>query len=334
MHKLLTVLEDLNHARLDKALSLLMGDVSREKVKKLISAGAVTRDGKVLSDPSLKVEMGQVFHVDLEAHTSHPSLLKGEHIPLDIVFEDDYVMVINKPVGMVVHPGAGNHSGTLVHALLYHCGKKLSTLGDKDRPGIVHRLDKDTSGLMIVAKTDKAHAGLVAQFEDRSLSRSYLAFVEGLLNPLSGTVDKSIARSDSNRKKMAVFDIKGKPAITHYRTIKPFVVGQAVLASLVECTLETGRTHQIRVHLASLGHGVLGDPTYGRHRKKVVLERLMKEHDCHFWQNDRQALHAYKLQFNHPITGEHLCFECDLPEDLKELQQVLEGTKKPGSNPG
>jgi 23S rRNA pseudouridine1911/1915/1917 synthase len=324
MHKTFSILEHLHGQRLDKALSLLVQDVSREKIKKLIMAGAVTHGGKVINDPSFHVEEGQAFEVDYDVQSDHISSLKGEDIPLDILFEDDAVMVINKPVGMVVHPGAGNHSGTLVHALLYHCGKNLSTMGDKDRPGIVHRLDKDTSGLMIVAKTDRAHAGMVAQFEDRSLSRSYLAFVEGLLNPLSGMVDKSIARSDSNRKKMAVFDIKGKPAITHYHTLKPFVVGQAVLASLVECTLETGRTHQIRVHLASLGHGVIGDPTYGRHRKKAVLERLMSEHPCQYWKNNRQALHAYKLRFNHPITGEPLCFECPLPDDLKELQQILE----------
>jgi len=323
MKKTLTIEENLNDERLDKALGALAADLSREKVKKLILAGSVVCKGKVVNDPSMRVQTGQVFDLDY-AQSGEVSSLKGEDIPLDIVFEDEHVMVINKPVGMVVHPGAGNHTGTLVHALLHHCGQTLSTLGDKDRPGIVHRLDKDTSGLMIVAKNDRAHAAMVAQFEDRSLSRSYLAFVEGLLNPLSGTIDKSIARSDSNRKKMAVFDIKGKPAITHYQTLKPFVVGQSVLASLVECTLETGRTHQIRVHLASIGHGVLGDPTYGRHRKKAVIERLMKEHDCRYWHNGRQALHAYKLKFNHPITGDPLCFEIGLPEDLKELQSILE----------
>ena len=197
-------------------------------------------------------------------------------------------------------------------------------MGDADRPGIVHRLDKDTSGLMVVAKTDAAHRNLSAQFDDRSLSRTYLAFVEGLLSPLSGTINKNIARSDANRKKMATFDLKGKTAVTHYETLETFTAGKMVVASMVSCKLETGRTHQIRVHLTDTGHPVIGDPLYGRHKKKAVIERLMRESKATRWTNKRQALHAHKLELTHPASNERLEFESPLPKDLQELYGILQ----------
>lgn len=318
----LTLPLSLNNERLDKALCSLL-PLSREKVKKLIVDGKVTCNGDVVLMPSFRVKEGQVLQVKQEASAVHT--LKGEDIPLSILFEDAHLLVLDKPSGMVVHPGAGNFTGTLVHALLNYCGTKLSSKGDADRPGIVHRLDKNTSGLMVVAKTDAAHQGLVMQFENRSLSRSYLAFVEGVLNPTTGVIEKSIARSDRHRKKMAVYDLKGKPAITEYRTLETFMVGDSILASLVECHLKTGRTHQIRVHLASLGHGILGDSLYGRQRKKAILDRLMQENPACSWQYGRQALHAYRLQFIHPVTYESLVFQSNLPRDLQELHALLKG---------
>ena len=318
--------EQHHHMRLDKAITSLVETLSREKVKKLILEGCLTQSGTPVTDPSFRVEEGMEFELS-ELTVAPETSLKGEDIPLDIRFEDDHMIVLNKPVGLVVHPGAGNYSGTLVNALIHHCGATLSDMGDADRPGIVHRLDKDTSGLMVVAKTDEAHRNLAAQFDDRTLSRTYLSFVEGLLSPLSGTIDKNIARSDANRKKMAAFDLKGKTAVTHYETLGTFNAGKMVVASLVECKLETGRTHQIRVHLADKGHPVLGDPLYGRHRKRAVIERLMRECEAKQWKNTRQALHAHKLELTHPITGERLEFESEMPEDLQELHEILKSGK-------
>lgn len=320
MKKTITISEEFASKRLDKVLSEDLG-ISREKAKKLILEGGVQLNGALISDPSFQTKEGLVFEIH-ETVSEKQSSYKGEDIPLNIVFEDDHLIVLDKPAGMVVHPGAGNHHGTLVHALLHHCGNNLSTVGE-GRPGIVHRLDKETSGLIVVAKTNDAHLGLVAQFEDRSLSRCYLAFVEGVINPTRGTIDKNIARSDDNRKKMAVFDFKGKPAVTDYETLETFVVGKALFGSLIECRLQTGRTHQIRVHMASVGHPVIEDPTYGRQRKKAILKRLMDERGCQQWTNERQALHAYKLSFIHPITEEPLAFESSLPDDLKELHEIL-----------
>lgn len=312
---------DQQGVRLDKALASLMEDTSREQVKRLIRDGRVRYRGSITNDPSLRSEEGMIFEV--EPMEVREIQLIGEDIPLDIVFEDEHILVLNKPVGLVVHPGAGNYSGTLVNALLHHCGENLSNMREMDRPGIVHRLDKDTSGLMVVAKNDQAHRGLAAQFDDRSLSRTYLAFVEGLLNPLAGTIDKNIARSDSNRKRMSVFDFKGKTAITHYETLETFTAGSAIVASLVACKLETGRTHQIRVHLTDAGHPVLGDPLYGRQRKRPIIQRLVEEHKGTLWTHKRQALHAWKLSLTHPVTEDRMEFEAPMPEDLLELHRIL-----------
>jgi 23S rRNA pseudouridine1911/1915/1917 synthase len=225
-----------------------------------------------------------------------------------VVFEDEYLVVVDKPAGLVVHPAAGNLDGTLVNALLHHCRGQLSGIGGVARPGIVHRIDKDTSGLLVVAKTDKAHEGLAAQFADHSIERAYLAVVTGRPVPAAGTVRGAIGRSATNRKKMAlVEDGRGKHAVTHYRTLETFDG-----ASLIECRLETGRTHQVRVHLAASGHALLGDPAYGRthQRHRALLTQL------HF---ERQALHAAVLGFIHPITGARLRFESTLPADMAGL---------------
>jgi len=231
-----------------------------------------------------------------------------------VVYEDAYLIVVDKPAGMVVHPAAGNPDGTLVNALLHHCGRDgsggLSGIGGVARPGIVHRIDKDTSGLIVVAKSDAAHEGLARQFADHSLERAYLAVCGGHPRPASGTISERIGRSDADRKKMAVLakdSSRGKHAITHYKTIQTFDH-----AALVECRLETGRTHQVRVHLASIGHPLLGDPVYGR--DPPPLRPVLKELDFR-----RQALHAAILGFVHPVTGNRLSFASELPEDMREL---------------
>jgi 23S rRNA pseudouridine1911/1915/1917 synthase len=291
--------------RLDKALSTASG-LSRERIKALMGEGRVSLAGKSVTQASLKPPAETPFEIRVPA--AIPAEAQAQDIPLNVVYEDDYLIVIDKPAGLVVHPAAGNYDGTLVNALLHHCRGQLSGIGGVARPGIVHRIDKDTSGLLVVAKTDKAHEGLAAQFADHSIERAYLAIVIGLPNPLSGTVRGNIGRSPTNRKKMAlVEDERGKHAVTHYKTLEIFDG-----ASLVECRLETGRTHQVRVHLAASGHALLGDPVYGRthQRHHALLTQL------HF---NRQALHAAVLGFIHPITGAAVRFESTLPADMAGL---------------
>ncbi len=291
--------------RLDKALAEASG-LSRERVKALMGEGRVTLDGKVAAQASHKPAAGSAFEITIPAVT--PDEAQPEDIPLNVVFEDEHLIVIDKPAGLVVHPAVGNYDGTLVNALLHHCQGQLSGIGGVARPGIVHRIDKDTSGLLVVAKSDVAHEGLARQFEDHSIERAYLALVAGNPMPPSGTVTGAIARSNTNRKKMAlVADGRGKHAVTHFATLERFAA-----AALVECRLETGRTHQVRVHMTSLGHPLLGDPAYGRTPPK--LKPLLAEHKF-----ERQALHAKVLGFVHPVTGEQLRFESPLPADMAGL---------------
>jgi 23S rRNA pseudouridine1911/1915/1917 synthase len=293
--------------RLDKALAMASG-LSRERVKALLGEGRVTLEGQKVSQASFKPEPGTAFTITVPETV--PDAAQAQDIPLSIVFEDEHLIVIDKPAGLVVHPAAGNLDGTLVNALLHHCRGQLSGIGGVARPGIVHRIDKDTSGLLVVAKTDLAHEGLARQFADHSIERAYLAVVAGRPMPPAGTVRSQIGRSDKDRKKMAVLhelNKRGKHAVTHYRT-------QEVLegAALVECRLETGRTHQVRVHMASIGHTLLGDPTYGRTPSPLrpVLQRLGFT---------RQALHAAILGFVHPATGEAIQFKAVLPADMERL---------------
>ena len=290
--------------RLDRALADAVPTLSRERLKALISAGNVTLEGVAVRDPAKKAAAGNVFAVAVPDPV--PAHNEAQDIPLVITFEDEHLIVIDKPAGLVVHPAAGNLDGTLVNALLHHCGGSLSGIGGVARPGIVHRIDKDTSGLMVAAKTDRAHEGLAKQFAAHSIDRRYLAIVNGRPIPPAGTVDAPLARSAANRKKVAIV-AAGKRAVTHYRTLEALRA-----ASLMECRLETGRTHQVRVHMASIGHALLGDPAYGRTKSehKGVLARL---------NFTRQALHAARLGFTHPVTRTDLSFDSAVPADMQEL---------------
>lgn len=296
--------------RLDAALAGLFDDISRERIKNLISGGHLLVEGKPETDPSSKKYAGKAFELTIPVPIEGPAL--PQNIPLEVVFEDHHLIVVNKPPGLVVHPAAGHSDGTLVNALLHHCKGQLSGIGGVMRPGIVHRIDKDTSGLMVSAKSDEAHQGLSALFANHDIERRYLAIVNGRPNPPMATIEGNIGRSNVNRKKMAVVgDDKGKPAMTHY-TVKEPLDGSA----LVECVLETGRTHQVRVHMSHIGYSLIGDPLYGVRRKSLLSRRK----DIQF---GRQALHAATLGFIHPITDEKLMFNCNFPPDMQELFMKL-----------
>ncbi|MCR2834791.1 RluA family pseudouridine synthase [Parerythrobacter lacustris] len=297
--------------RIDKLLAEATG-LSRERVKALMGEGAVTVGKTVATNPSQKMQPGANFSIALPPPEEPEA--QPQDIPLAIVFEDEHLIVVDKPAGMVVHPAAGNRDGTLVNALLHHCARsgkgQLSGIGGVARPGIVHRIDKDTSGLLVVAKTTAAHEGLAAQFADHSIHRRYIAVCGGHPEPAEGTIASRLGRSDANRKKMAVLpdtSTRGKHAVTHYR-----VTEKLKDCSLLECRLETGRTHQVRVHCASIGHALVGDPVYGSTPKSLrpLLARLGFA---------RQALHAAELGFVHPATGDTVEFRADLPRDMREL---------------
>jgi 23S rRNA pseudouridine1911/1915/1917 synthase len=305
------IAEDAIDWRLDRALAAALPTLSRERLKALIGSGAVIGPkGEAVRDPAVKAVPGGCYEVSVPE--PKPAHNEAQDIALEIVHEDDHLLVVDKPAGMVVHPAAGNFDGTLVNALLHHCAGRLSGIGGVARPGIVHRIDKDTSGLLVVAKTDVAHEGLAAQFARHSIDRRYLAVVAGTPMPPSGTIDAPLARSSANRKKMAIVEPgRGKRSVTHYRIIRPLRD-----AAMVECRLETGRTHQVRVHMASIGHALLGDPVYGRARP--AHRELLKRLDFH-----RQALHAARLGFVHPVSKENLSFESVLPSDIQELFGAL-----------
>jgi 23S rRNA pseudouridine1911/1915/1917 synthase len=297
--------------RLDRALAAALPTISRERLKALISSGGVRNEGgAAVRDPASKAQPGQAYEVHV------PDPLPAHNVPQDIAlsicFEDDHLIVVDKPAGMVVHPAAGNPDRTLVNALLYHCAGRLSGIGGVARPGIVHRIDKDTSGLLVAAKTDVAHEGLSAQFARHSIDRVYKAIVAGIPMPPEGIIDAPLARSSANRQKMAIVaGGRGKRAVTRYRLITALRE-----ASLVECRLETGRTHQVRVHMSSIGHPLLGDPLYGRARPahRELLKSLGFE---------RQALHAAELGFVHPVSKQYLSFKSAVPSDMQELFRAL-----------
>jgi 23S rRNA pseudouridine1911/1915/1917 synthase len=296
--------------RLDRALADAVPTLSRERLKALIRSGAVEAGGKAVRDPATKVRGEEALTVAVPE--PKPAHNEAQDIPLTIVFEDEHLLVVDKPAGLVVHPAAGNFDGTLVNALLHHCGGSLSGIGGVARPGIVHRIDKDTSGLLVVAKTDVAHEGLAKQFAAHSIDRRYLAIVDGVPQTAGGTVDAPLARSSHNRKKIAIVEgSRGKRAVTHWKRLS--VLREA---ALVECRLETGRTHQVRVHMASLGHPLLGDPVYGRSGK--THGKILKELQFH-----RQALHAAELGFTHPVTKHRLSFSSAMPADMQELFNAL-----------
>jgi 23S rRNA pseudouridine1911/1915/1917 synthase len=300
--------------RLDRALASAVPTLSRERLKALIRTGAVETGGAAVRDPATKVKGGEDYRIVVPE--PRPAHNEAQDIPLTILFEDEHLLVVDKPAGLVVHPAAGNLDGTLVNALLHHCGGSLSGIGGVARPGIVHRIDKNTSGLLVVAKTDVAHEGLAKQFAAHSVDRRYLALVSGVPKTSGGSVDAALARSPTNRKKIAIVDPKdlarrGKRAVTHWKRLR-------ILhdAALVECRLETGRTHQVRVHMASIGHPLLGDPVYGRSGK--THGKLLNDLGFH-----RQALHAAELGFTHPVTKNRLSFSSPMPPDMQELIHAL-----------
>lgn len=296
--------------RLDRALADAVPTLSRERLKSLIRSGAVEATGKAVRDPAFKVRGDEKLRVAVPE--PEPAHNEPQDVPLRVVFEDQHLLVIDKPAGLVVHPAAGNRDGTLVNALLHHCGGSLSGIGGVARPGIVHRIDKDTSGLLVVAKTDVAHEGLARQFAAHSIERRYLAIVSGVPKTAGGTIDAPLARSSANRKKIAIVETgRGKRAVTHWRRLSMLRD-----AALVECRLETGRTHQVRVHMASLGHALIGDPVYGRAGK--THRKLLDDIDFH-----RQALHAAELGFIHPVTRHRLSFASEMPTDMQELFDAL-----------
>lgn len=304
---------DEDGKRLDRVIAEARDDLSRSRIKALIEQGHATVSGKVVTDPNHRLKPSLEITLSLPAPISDTP--EPEPIPLNVVYEDESLIVIDKPAGMVVHPAAGNPSGTLVNALLAHCGPSLSGIGGVKRPGIVHRIDKDTSGLIVAAKTEPAHTGLSAQFAEHSIQRSYHAVVWGVPKKVEGTITSLIGRSPRNRKKMAVVTRGGKTATTHYKVLKAF----GAEASLVECRLETGRTHQIRVHMSHIGHSLLADPLYGAGTRRKASE----EARALVQKLGRQALHAQLLGFVHPITNENLCFESAPPQDLRDLAEGL-----------
>ncbi|PHZ85231.1 RluA family pseudouridine synthase [Paremcibacter congregatus] len=338
-----TVDSETEGLRLDKFLSQSVPDISRSRLKNLVTEGEVQlapaaspSTPATINDPSYRVKRGDQFFFTLP-DTTEPVPV-GQDIPLDVVYEDDQLIVINKAAGMVVHPAPGNPDGTLVNALIYHCGDSLSGINGVKRPGIVHRIDKDTSGLMVAAKTDRAHAKLAKQFAKHSLERAYQAVVWGVPNPAAAEIHKKIGRDPRNRLKMSVVPYeskRGRDAITHYRVLrrlepkrKTFERGDAIqkLApslSLVECRLETGRTHQVRVHMASIRHPLVGDPFYGK-AGPIMSKNFSDEAQQALLDFKRQALHAYVIGFVHPTTGETLTFEAELPNDMKRLISALE----------
>jgi 23S rRNA pseudouridine1911/1915/1917 synthase len=295
--------------RLDRALAAAVPTLSRERLKALIRSGLLTAGDTALRDPATKVRGDERFILDVpEPEPAHNA---PQDIPLPIVFEDEHLLVVDKPAGMVVHPAAGNPDGTLVNALLHHCGESLSGIGGVARPGIVHRIDKDTSGLLVVVKSDVAHEGLAKQFAAHSIDRNYLAILSGVPKTAGGTVDAPLARSSANRKKIAIVEVgRGKRAVTHWKRLE--ILDDA---ALVECSLETGRTHQVRVHMASIGHPLLGDPVYGRSKPHRELLKSLSFH--------RQALHAARLGFTHPVTKHRLSFSSGMPADMQELFNQL-----------
>lgn len=343
----LSVDPDHKGLRLDRFLALSLPEMSRSRLQQLIRDGHVclgartagsggpTEDERFdtrLCDPAYRVKPTERFSVQVPP--ARPAVPVAQAIPLNILFEDAHLIVLDKPAGLVVHPAPGNPDGTLVNALLAHCGDSLIGIGGVARPGIVHRLDKDTSGVMVAAKTDRAHAGLSALFAAHDIDRAYRAFVWGVPRPRGGTVNAPIGRHPTHRKKMAVVERGGKAAVTHYRTLSTFAgailagaptatrdLGDDGVVSFVECRLETGRTHQIRVHMSARGSPLIGDMLYGGRRK--TPKRVAAPHRTAIDSFPRQALHAYALGFEHPITGQKLDFATELPQDMRTLGTQL-----------
>ncbi len=308
--------KDFKGERLDKFLSSCFPELSRAQIQKAIAAGNLLCDDVTIAENSYKVKEGQSFVLTMpEAVNAEPL---PQDIPLDILFEDEDIVVVNKPAGMVVHPAPGAWDNTLVNALLFHC-KDLSGIGGVKRPGIVHRIDKETSGILVVAKNDNAHRFLCEQFAEHSIERTYIAFTFGVPSPVNAKIEGNIGRSPYDRKKMAVLQNGGKPAVTHYKVLKNF----ANMAAMVQCNLETGRTHQIRVHMAKIGNNLIGDKLYVK-SKKITGSKISDDIKNTINNFSRQALHAKSLGFIHPKSKEKIFFDSELPDDLNYLITVLE----------
>ena len=301
--------------RVDKALAAALPEFSRARIQALMAEGRVSRDGRPVTDGSARAQAGDYR---LEIPPPEPADPQPEAIPLVVLFEDEHLIVIDKPPGMAMHPAPGSDSGTLVNALLHHCGDSLSGIGGVARPGIVHRIDKETSGVVVAAKTDAAHQGLSALFAAHDIERTYIALTRGAPSPIKGTIEGAIARSTHDRKKMALVKTGGRHAVTHYTVVRTYGPPEKPLAARVSCRLETGRTHQIRVHLASKGAPCLGDPTYGSGSPAAPVKAAIEAARL-----SRQALHAAVLGFRHPITGETVRCESVLPPDMATLEAAL-----------
>ncbi len=322
----ITIGDTEGEMRLDKLLSAHLPDMSRSRLQALIKDGCVLEltgsSARTIKTPSRAVKPGELFALNIpEVADAEP---EPENIALDVVFEDEHLIVVNKPAGMVVHPAPGSPSGTLVNALLHHCKGSLSGIGGVARPGIVHRIDKDTSGLLVVAKHDKAHTGLAEQFAAHTVERRYRAVCKGHPNPPSGRVEGNIGRNPNDRKKMTVVRSGGKPAVTHYRSIDHFQQAGKPVASYIECQLETGRTHQVRVHMLHIGHPLVGDPLYTRTSLPSYIKGDARAALSAF---TRQALHAKTLGFVHPITDAPFKFDSELPYDFSGLLDGLQPYK-------
>lgn len=319
-----SVLTHHNNLRLDKFLTAnfapVKSEINRSKVQKLINDNLVTKNSNIVNNSSLKVKEGEIYQVSLAPNKA--STLIAKEIDFEIIFEDEDLLVINKPHNLTVHPGAGNQEHTLVNALLFSHQGQLSSICGSDRPGIVHRLDKDTSGLMLVAKNDLTHQILSKNLQERLIKRSYLAFIYGVLEPKKGRIEANIIRNRNNRLKMTTARVNGRFSATNYQTIKTY---HNNFASLIKCNLETGRTHQIRVHLEHKKHSIIGDQLYNSCKKNLPKDSNMSLENQEFIKNfPRQALHSYQISFEHPTSKKEMFFEIDLSSDLKKLQQCLE----------
>ena len=316
--KLLITDQDVG-SRLDIVLVKFLPSLSRSNLKKIIKLKQVKINNSIVESPSKKLKENDNIEVSLIPHVEIKIL--PANIKLNIVFEDKDILVINKPAGMVVHPGAGNHNNTLVNALIYKYKKKLSNVNGITRPGIVHRIDKETSGLLVVAKNNNAHSNLGKQFSDHTIKRTYQALSWGILRPLSGRIETLIGRSRKNRQLMSVTEVSGKKAVTNYETVKVFEIKDIPKISFIECKLETGRTHQIRVHMAYKGCSLLGDQQYGK--KNLKFKKINENFENKLKILNRQALHAKSLGFIHPVTKKFMSFESKLPQDFKKILDLL-----------
>jgi len=320
----LIVQPEENSLRVDIFINKRENSLSRTRIKNLILKEKLKLNNKIIISPSKKISSGD--KVDLEIPKPEEAFLKPYDFKLDIIYEDKDLLVINKPAGIIMHPGAGNYNNTIVNALMNYCGNNLSTIGDEYRPGIIHRIDKDTSGLVVIAKNNLTHENLSIQFNKHTITRVYQLLVWGKLRPQSGRINTLITRSSKNRQLMEVGISKGKKAITNYKTLETFENDKTPTLSLVECKLETGRTHQIRVHMSHKGNNILGDKKYKKKFKR--LKNIDKKLENLIYKLDRQFLHAKTLGFKHPTSGEELEFTSILPQELENILKMLRNTNK------